>query len=179
MSEQKSPQPAASGLLEKIVGKTKKVVGRVVGNDDLAEEGELQHAKAETAEDAARLVAEAEQRDREADLAAEQTANRIEQERVEAELSRIEREDEIEREHDAEKMKIDQQSAHARDVAVDQARSVDQMIRKQEHDVDAARLDGVVEAATIAQRAKLASSAADALDAAKKDLEHHPNGESS
>jgi uncharacterized protein YjbJ (UPF0337 family) len=40
-------------MFEKVAGRAKAVVGRLIGNDDLAEEGELQQAKAQSAKEAA------------------------------------------------------------------------------------------------------------------------------
>ena len=59
-----------SGTLTKLTAKAKQTVGRLIGDRDLAAEGELSEARVEAANDAARLTADAEQRQREADLAA-------------------------------------------------------------------------------------------------------------
>ena len=178
MSEQESPQHVGGGVFEKVAGRAKAVVGRLIGNDDLAEEGELQQAKVQTAQEAAVLSDEAEQRDREAELAAEQEANRIERERVEAELAEIERDEQIERERHAEITKIEQHAARSRAVASDQAGHDDDVLRRREQAIVAAHVEGVIEADGLDQEARRAEAAADALEAAQRDLERE-NGESS
>jgi uncharacterized protein YjbJ (UPF0337 family) len=178
MSEQENPQDAVGGAFEKVAGRAKAMVGRLIGNDDLAAEGELQQAKAENATDAARLAAEAEQRDREAEVAAEQEANRIERQRVEAELARIERDDQIEQERLREVAEIEQQAARSRAIVSDQSRRDDDGIRQRERDIVAADIAGAVKAAGIRQEAKQAEIVADALDSAQRDLlEREQNGE--
>ena len=178
MSEQENRQHAGGSVFEKVAGRAKAAVGRLIGNDDLAEEGELQQAKAQTAKEAAGLIDEAEQRNREAELAAEQEANRIERERAEAELAGIEREEQIERERLGEITRVEQQAARSRAVASDQARHDDEALQQREQAVVAAHIDGVIEAAAIKQDAKQAEAVADALEAAQQDLARE-NGESS
>ena len=177
MSEHEVPGQRSSGVFEKVAAKAKKTVGRLMGNQDLTEEGELQEAKAETAEDATRLTTEAEQRQREADVAAEQEANRIEQERVQADLARAEREEQIERDRKVEEARVDNESARRRAAVNDQARHDDEMIEHGEQATVAARIDGALEATAISQEAKQAEAAAEALDAAQRELERQQTGE--
>jgi uncharacterized protein YjbJ (UPF0337 family) len=178
MSEQESTQHAGDSVFEKVAGRAKAVVGRLLGNDDLAEEGEMQQAKARAATEAAVLMDEAEQRDREAEVAAEQETNRIERERVEAELTRIEREEQIERERRGELTKIEQRDARSRAIIAEQSSHDDDVLRQREQLVVAAHIDGVIEAAAIKQEAEQAVAVADALEAAQRDLVRE-NGESS
>lgn len=178
MSNQVDPQHPGGSVFEKVAGRAKAVVGRLIGNDDLAEEGELQQAKAETAKEAAVLMDEAEQRNREAELAAEQEANRIDRERAEAELAKIAREEQIERERQGEITRIEQQAATSRAVVSDQARHDDDVLRQREHAAVAAHVDGVIEAGAIKQEAKQAEAIANALETAQRELERE-NGESS
>jgi uncharacterized protein YjbJ (UPF0337 family) len=177
MSEQENPQHGDS-VFEKVAGRAKAVVGRLLGNDDLAEEGELQQAKAQATKEAAVLIDEAEQRDREAEIAAEQEANRIERERVEAELAGIEREEQIERERRGELAKVEQRDARSRAIIAEQSSHDDDVLRQREQAVVAAHIDGVIEAAAIKQEAEQAAAVADALEAAQRDLVRE-NGESS
>jgi uncharacterized protein YjbJ (UPF0337 family) len=177
MSEQENIQHAGGSVFEKVAGRAKAVVGRLVGNDDLAEEGDLQQAKAQAAKEAALLMDEAEQRDREAELAAEQETNRIERQRVEAELAEIEREEQIERERRGELKKIEQQAARSRAIVSKQARHDDEVLRQREQDAVAAHVDGVIDAAAIKQAANQAEAVADALESAQRDLARE-NGES-
>ena len=175
MSEPKA-SGRSSGLFEKVAAKAKQTVGRLIGDQDLAEEGELQQTKAETAADAARLTAEAEQRKREADLAAAQEANLVAQQHADAELARLERQEQVEREHHAQQAHVDQQFARRQAMADDQARRDDEAIKQEERAIVAARIDGAVEAAEISQEAKEAEAAAAALDAAQQELERQQTG---
>jgi hypothetical protein len=77
--------------------------------------------------EAALLLDEAEQRDREAQLAAAQEANRIERQRVEAEQAGIEREEQIERERRSELVKIEQQAARSRAIISGQSHHDDEV----------------------------------------------------
>src|SRR6478672_12300184 len=97
MSEHETSGIQPGGLFEKVAAKAKKAMGRLTGDDDLVEEGELQRVKVDAASEADHRAAEAEQRQREADVAADVEANRIEQQRVEAELLAAERDAQIER----------------------------------------------------------------------------------
>ena len=56
-SRQRKSPTAGGGLVDKLVGKVKASAGNLAGRRDLAEEGELQHAKGEQADEAARLEA--------------------------------------------------------------------------------------------------------------------------
>jgi uncharacterized protein YjbJ (UPF0337 family) len=161
MSNQEDPRHPGGNVFDKVAGRAKAVVGRLFGNDDLAEEGELQQAKAQTAKEAEALMDEAEQRNREAELAAEQEANRIEAQRAEVELA-----------------KIEQRAANSRAIVSDQSQHDDDVIRQREHAAVAAHVDGVIEAAAIKQEAKQAESVANALETAQRELERE-NGESS
>jgi len=58
--------PNTGGIMDRLKGKTKQVAGAVLGDQDLQEEGQLHEKKADTAKEAARLQAEAEQREAEA-----------------------------------------------------------------------------------------------------------------
>jgi uncharacterized protein YjbJ (UPF0337 family) len=54
------PEAGIKGIVEDVKGKTKDVVGTVVGNDDLAQEGKAQQDKAEAQRDVAKKEGEAE-----------------------------------------------------------------------------------------------------------------------
>ncbi|MDQ3756248.1 MAG: hypothetical protein M3394_00115, partial [Actinomycetota bacterium] len=66
------PQPhtTAGGLLGKVAGKAKAVLGSLAGDDDLAREGRLQEASVDAEAEARVRDEEAEQRRREAELEA-------------------------------------------------------------------------------------------------------------
>jgi uncharacterized protein YjbJ (UPF0337 family) len=89
------------GLVDKLMGKVKEAAGNLAGNRDLAEEGELQQARAAEARHAARLEAEAEQAADEARVDAELQATAIDQAQAEVALDEAERLDEIERQQGA------------------------------------------------------------------------------
>ena len=85
-------------MLDKITAKAKQVLGRLSGDDDLSEEGQLQEQKTRAADDAARLATEAEQAEEAAAIAAAEEANRLELERVQAQQDEIARQAQIDRE---------------------------------------------------------------------------------
>ena len=159
------------GVLDKLAGKAKQAVGNIIDNETLAEEGALQERKADTAKDATRLIAEAEQAEREAELTAEQEHNRLEQARVEAELAEQTRVDEIERQEQAERAAIAAETARKEAAAAQQEQAEADRLDRKEVDVVAERIDGAQEAAEIEQDARRAEETADALDAAQRNLD--------
>jgi uncharacterized protein YjbJ (UPF0337 family) len=177
MSEHETPGLHPGGLFEKVAAKAKKAVGRLTGNDDLAEEGELQQGKVDAASEAARRAAEAEQRQREADVAADIEANRIEQHRVDAELLVAERDAQIEREHKAEDAAVDHDFTRRTAEVRDRARRDDETIQQEERVAAAARLDGALDAGAIAHEANRAEATANALHDAQHELEREQTGE--
>jgi uncharacterized protein YjbJ (UPF0337 family) len=177
MSEHDTAGVQPGGLFEKVAAKAKQVVGRITGNDDLAEEGELQEVKVETASEAARRAAEADQRQREADVAADVEANRVEQQRVDAELLVAERDAQIEREHKAETAAVDHEFTRRSAEVRDQAHQDDETIRQEERVAAATRIDGALDADAIAHEANRAEATADALHATQHELEREQNGE--
>ena len=158
----------SGGVLDKLAGKAKQVVGNIVGNETLAEEGSLQERKADTALDATRLAAEAEQAEREADLAAEQEQNRLDQARVEAELAEQTRADQIEREEAAERAAVADEAARKEAAAAQAAQAEQARLDRKQAEVVADRIDGAQKAAQIEQDARRAEATADALDAAQQ-----------
>jgi uncharacterized protein YjbJ (UPF0337 family) len=175
------PEPDASerssGLFEKVAAKAKHAVGRLIGDEDLVEEGDLQQARSETEADAARLTAEAEQRQRETEVAAAQEANVVAQERADAELVRLEREEQVERELSTQQAQVDQEFARRQALVDDEARKDEQAIEQDERLIVAARIDGAVKAVDISQEAKEAEAAAAARDTARRQLERQQTGE--
>lgn len=177
MSEPEASGLHPSGLFDRVAAKAKKTAGRLIGNQDLTEEGELQEAKGQTAVDAARLDAEAEQSRLEAEVAADEEANRLALQRADAELSRIEREEQLDREHASAEVQVDREFARSRDAVGDQARHDDNVITHKEQVAAATHVDGVLDAAAIAQEAKQAEAAAEAFKDAQRELERQKNGE--
>lgn len=177
MSEHEPSSLHSSSLFDRVAAKAKKTAGRLTGNQDLAEEGELQEAKAQTAADADRLSAEAEQRRLEAEVAADEEANRIAAERADAELARIEREEQLERSQKAAEAEVDREFARRRADVVDKARQDDRFITEEEHEVVATTLDGALEATAITREAEQAEAVAEALEDAQRELEREKNGE--
>ena len=164
-----------TGVLDKLTGKAKQVVGNIIGNETLAEEGALQERKADTAEHASRLAADAEQTKHEADLMAKEEQNRLEQARVQAELAEHTRSDEIEREARAERAAVAAEAARKETAAAQQERAEHASLDRKEVDVVAERIDGTQEAAQIEQDARRAEATAEALDAAQHDLDQQTN----
>ena len=176
MSEHEMSGSPSGGLFEKVAAKAKQAVGRLTRNDDLAQEGELQEVKVDVASEAARRAAEAEQRQREADVAADVEANRVEQLRVDAELSAAERDAQIEREHKAQDAEVDHDFARRAAEVRDRARHDDETIRQEERAAAATRLDGALDADAVAHEANRAEATAEALHDAQHELERKQTG---
>jgi uncharacterized protein YjbJ (UPF0337 family) len=177
MSEHQTSGSHPRGLFETVAAKAKKAVGRLTGNNDLAREGELQEVKVEAASEAARRAADAEQRRRETDVAADLEANRVEQQRVGAELLVAERDAQIEREHKAEHAAADHEFNRRSAEVRDRARRDDETIRQEERVTADTRLDGALDAVAVAQEASRAEASADALHTARHELEREQTGE--
>jgi uncharacterized protein YjbJ (UPF0337 family) len=177
MSEPEAPSPQAGDVFKKVAGKAKKAVGRLLGNDDLAVEGELQEAQVETSSQAARLAADADQRQREADLAAQVDSNRVEQERIDAQLLAEQREAQIERENEAAQAAVDQEFARRGAQVTNEAHRQDEVIHRRERVAEATRLEGALDAEALAQEADRAAATAEALQDAQHELERHETGE--
>ena len=165
---EETPVPSG-GLFDKLAGKAKQAVGRMAGNQDLAEEGSLQTQKAETAIEATRLQAEADQAEREAELAAERERNQVEQARVEAELAERERTEQIAGEERAAKADVAELDARKQEAAAAQERAERDALERKEVDAVAERIDGAQQAAEIDAEARQAEAVADALAAAQRE----------
>lgn len=162
---------ATGGLLDKVAGKAKEAVGDLTGNDDLVEEGELQHAKGATEAEARRLEAEAEQAEEVAELTGAKQENRIAQERVQADLARDAQEQRAELQRKAEEERVEREAAQ-REVAIEQQAEVEHArLDREERDVAVDHGEAVVDAARAEREAAEAEAAAEALDAAQENIE--------
>jgi uncharacterized protein YjbJ (UPF0337 family) len=94
MTEQ---QATSGGAIGKLTGRAKELAGSVLGRDDLHREGKLQQVQSEAEKDAARLAAEAKQKDGEAELEQEKAGTAAERRQVELEAGKIEAEERAER----------------------------------------------------------------------------------
>src|SRR6188472_3639131 len=72
--EAMADEQTGGAITDRITGKLKKVAGAVLGDDQLAAEGELHEARADAKSEAAHVEARAEQADAEAELAAREEA---------------------------------------------------------------------------------------------------------
>lgn len=166
----------SGGVFDKLAGKAKQAVGTLVGNDALAREGELQEKKVDTAQEAKILATEADQAERQSALTAEQEANRLDQQRVQAELDERARLAQIDRDEQDAKAAVAQEAAR-REAAVERQEQLEEaVLDRKEVDVVAERIDGAQEAAEIAEEARNAEAAAEALQAAQRDLEQKTTG---
>src|SRR5690242_4036552 len=177
MPEQDAATPQSAGAFERLAGKAKQTVGRLLGRGDLAEEGALQEAKGEAASRAARSAADADQRQREAEVAGEVDANRLEQERVDAQLTADRRAAEIERENEAGQAAADQEFARREAQVRIEAHHEAETIERRERMADATRLEGALDADALAERGDRAEATAAALEDAQHELEHNQTGE--
>jgi uncharacterized protein YjbJ (UPF0337 family) len=67
-SKDSGPKAGAEGIVEDVKGKTKEVIGKLTGNEDLEREGEAQQDKAEAEREVAKREAQAEVARGKADL---------------------------------------------------------------------------------------------------------------
>jgi uncharacterized protein YjbJ (UPF0337 family) len=67
-TEKSGPEAGAEGIIEDVKGKTKEVIGKVTGNEDLEREGNSQQSKAEADREVAKREAQAESARGEAQL---------------------------------------------------------------------------------------------------------------
>jgi uncharacterized protein YjbJ (UPF0337 family) len=86
------------GFLERVKGKAKELAGEVVGNDDLAREGRLDHAHGTAEAEANRQAARAERKEQQAEVEAERRRLAIESERLANEERAARNQQRIERE---------------------------------------------------------------------------------
>jgi len=95
MTHRTESERTAGGLVGKVAGKTKELVGKLTGNEDLAREGRLQHAQGDADEQARRYEAQARREQAAADVAGESASVHAKQERLETEVGRREQHDQI------------------------------------------------------------------------------------
>ena len=86
MTDPESPERTAGGLLGEVVGRAKSAVGSLFGNQDLQREGNLQQAQVEAEADAERAGQVAVVQNREALVVEQRGAAAAERDRLRAEL---------------------------------------------------------------------------------------------
>jgi uncharacterized protein YjbJ (UPF0337 family) len=89
---------ASGGLLGKVSGRAKQLVGSAFGNSELDREGRLQRFQVEAEEEAIERGQEADEKDAEVKLAIARAETETERREVEQELSRMSEEERIEHE---------------------------------------------------------------------------------
>ncbi|HVE94304.1 MAG TPA: hypothetical protein VNB24_05240 [Acidimicrobiales bacterium] len=171
MTNSETTNAAGNSVFDKVAGKAKEVVGAVIGDDDLAQEGELQQEKARAAKAAAELTAEAEQRDAEAALKAEVTQNRLEQQQVAADLAERTREQQLERERAAAQSGVEREALDREAAVRREAEAAQRILDAKESAVVVDLVDDASVATEIEQEAERAERAAEALSSAQRNLE--------
>lgn len=163
--------PTARGLIDKVAGKVKAAAGNLAGHRDLAEEGELQQSRADQADEAARLEAEAEQRADEAHTRAKIEANAVEHAYAETELAEAERLDDIERQQQAEQARADAVAQQRRAVLDRQEDAEEATLDRREAALAADAAAAHAGADEIERQADDAERAADTLAGVRKTIE--------
>jgi uncharacterized protein YjbJ (UPF0337 family) len=171
VTQNDSANAAGRTGFDRFAGKTKQVVGNIIGDDTLTEEGELQQRKAETAKEAVELTAEAEQREAEARVKAEQSTNRLAQQRVAVELAERQRIARLEQERATTDASIDREAARREEDLDRQHAAEERILDMNESAVVVDLVDDASDAAQLELEAKRAETAADALKAAQRNLE--------
>lgn len=160
-----------SGLVDKLAGKVKAAAGNIVGDRDLAEEGELQQAKGARADEAARLEAEVEHAADETRTKAELESHAVEQARLQAEIDETERLDDIERQRRAEEARAASLAGTRSDVAGRLEEAEQSALDRQEQAVEVEEALAQRRADEIKRQAAQSERAADTLDAARRNIE--------
>lgn len=171
MTHSEGTNASGNSVFDKVAGKAKEVVGAVIGDEDLAQEGELQQEKARAAKAAVELTAEAEQREAEAELKAEITQNRLEQQQVAADLAERTREQQLERERAATQAAVDREALEREAAVRREQLAAERAIDAQETEVVVDLVEDVSAAKEIEREAKQAEQAAEALSSAQRNLE--------
>lgn len=160
-----------SGLVDKLTGKVKEAAGHLAGNRDLAEEGELQQARAAEAGRAARLEAEAEQAADEARIDAELQATAVDQADAEVALNEAERLDEIDRQQGADHARTRTAARSRREELDRQVAANEAALDRRERGVEAGAAAAEARADELGRRAAADTQAAATLVAARETVE--------
>ena len=159
-----SSEETTGGALGRMAGRAKEVAGSALGNDELAREGRLQQAGADTEREAREEAAEARQAQREADLQAAKDETRHEREQLQAEQAELERERAIERDRArAESQAVTEQAQEER-AADTQRHAGDVAAQLKQEQADRERADRAAEAVRLEQEARQAEVRAEAVD---------------
>ena len=164
MTDPETPERAAGGLAGRVAGKAKAAAGSLLGNDELAREGRLQHAAADAARDAEDAREAALQAQNEAELKERRAANEHERRELENELDAEQQQNTAERDRrDAELAA--RTEAERRAAAAETERQLQEGVADAE-DTRAAleHADDVGQAAKLEQEARQADARADAID---------------
>lgn len=159
------------GLVDRLTGKVKEVTGNLAGNRDLAEEGELQQARAAEARHAARLEAEAEQAADEARVDAEFQATAIDQAEAEVALDEAERLNEIDRQQGADQARTRTAARSRREELDHQVATDEAALDHRKRGVEAGAAAAEARAEEIDRRAAAEEEAAATLAAARETVE--------
>jgi len=111
---EQTQERAAGGLLGKVSGRAKQLVGSAFGNSQLDREGRLQQVQVEVEEEAIERSQEVDEKDAEARLAIAKAETESERREVEQELAQMSEEERIE--HEQAQGKRQAKAAHAEEV---------------------------------------------------------------
>src|SRR5687767_1404843 len=100
--------PDEGGFADRLKGKTKQILGSVVGDEDLKAEGELQTAKADAAEQARKAAEEAARETAKAEITARSNELRAERAQIAAEEAEAIERDALARKEAIEEARVEQ-----------------------------------------------------------------------
>ncbi len=100
--------PDDHGVVDRLAGKAKQIIGSVVGNEDLREEGEIQRAKADAAERARDAIREAEAEAAKAEVQSRAAELQVERAEIIADAAAAVERDELERAEVIERARLDE-----------------------------------------------------------------------
>ena len=164
VSDPETPETTTGGALGKVVGKAKEMVGKAIGEDDLAREGRLQQAQGEAEAVAQRHSAQAKLSEVEQRVEAEKRENALERERLQTEIASSEREKELDRERQRAEQETDRRARESAAAIEQNRRAEESVAAATERRAAADRAADEQDVARLEREARLADARADLVD---------------
>jgi uncharacterized protein YjbJ (UPF0337 family) len=159
--------PRGGGLVDRVMGKAKDVIGSITGNDQLRQEGALHQEKADAEHEAQRRATTADQIAAEAEVTSKAQELAAERDRLLAEEAEAAERDRLERESAQRQAKVEHDAATRQRAADRDDQAAKVAVASQEAAALNERQASVQSADRIEQEAQQARRRAEALDAAQ------------
>lgn len=132
MADTPSEDITSGGLLDRLKGKTKQVLGGITNNEQLQSEGELHEQRADANQEAQRLAAQAEDQQQETELVAREQDLAVEEDRLAAEQSAAARQERLAREQEATEQDLAREQAQRGAAVLESEQAAEAAIRRDE-----------------------------------------------